>query len=131
MLKKAVPECICLILFLLCLVGIPPTPGFIGKFTLIGVAIRHQWPVLGITAVFSMALSGMSIARFAYELVGEFAATQAPHSFSSGDSGEITLQANSFRTIYLVVLVLPIVFIALFANDVLAWAGNSLGFILW
>ena len=50
MLGRAVPECICLVLFLLCLIGLPPMPGFIGKFALIGAVVRHQWPVLAIAA---------------------------------------------------------------------------------
>ena len=42
MLRRAAPESVFLVIFLLCLVGVPPTPGFIGKFTLIGEALRHH-----------------------------------------------------------------------------------------
>src|ERR1700757_1495919 len=78
MLKKAVPECICLVMFLLCLVGSPPMPGFIGKFTLVGVAIRHQRLALATVAVFSMVISSVAVARLAYHLIGDFRKSTEP-----------------------------------------------------
>src|SRR3954465_4653019 len=63
MLRRAVPECICLVMFLLCLVGSPPMPGFIGKFTLIGVAIRHQRLALAMVGIISMVISAVAVAR--------------------------------------------------------------------
>ncbi|HUP56105.1 MAG TPA: proton-conducting transporter membrane subunit, partial [Bdellovibrionota bacterium] len=51
MLRRSALESVFLVIFLLCLVGLPPTPGFIGKFALVGVAVRHQWPILAAVAI--------------------------------------------------------------------------------
>ena len=85
MLGRAVPECICLVLFLLCLIGLPPLPGFIGKFALIGAVVRHQWPVLATIAILSMTLSTVAVARLAYHLIGDFAVRKSLGSLAVGD----------------------------------------------
>ncbi|MFL5812036.1 MAG: NADH-quinone oxidoreductase subunit N [Bdellovibrionia bacterium] len=120
MLVRAVPECICLVLFLLCLVGIPPMPGFIAKFTLIGAAVRHQWLALAALGVFSLTLSSVAIARLSFNLIGDLSVP-----------GKTPVTGDSRRRMFLVVLVVPMVLAGVFANQVLTWAGKSLGFILW
>jgi len=127
MLGRAVPECICLVLFLLCLVGMPPTPGFIGKFTLIGVALRHRWPVLGLIAIFSIAVSTVAVSKLAYSLLGEFKAAQ-PRALSFS---ETQVSGVWSRKIFLMSLVIPLLLIGVFAETVLDLAGRSLGFIFW
>ena len=120
MLRRAVPECICLMLFLLCLVGSPPTPGFIGKFTLIGVAIRHQKFALAMIAVIAMVISTASVARLAFHLIRDFEKTTGP-----------AVIASFSRKVFLAALVIPMVLVGIFANFVFGWAGQSLGFIFW
>ena len=119
MLNRAVPEAICLILFLLCLVGLPPTPGFLGKFTLIGSAIRHRWLALGFISIVSMAVSAVAVSRLVYHLIGE------PKAL------EKTELPNLNRKIFLTVLVMPILLVGVLGESVLNWAGKSLGFIFW
>jgi NADH-quinone oxidoreductase subunit N len=119
-LKRAVPECICLVLFLVSIVGIPPLPGFIGKFALIGVAIRHHWVGLGMVAIGSSAISTLAVARLSFYLVGDFKTTVAE-----------TLVPRTSRKILLSVLILPLVLCGVFAEFVLGWAGRSLDFIFW
>ncbi len=120
MLKRSVPECICLVLFLLSLVGSPPMPGFIGKFTLIGVAIRHQRMALAAVGVFSMVISTVAVARLAFQLMGDFQkSTQPP------------LSSNILRKVFLAALVIPMALVGIFADWVFHWAGQSLGFIFW
>ncbi|MDR3607467.1 MAG: NADH-quinone oxidoreductase subunit N [Oligoflexia bacterium] len=121
MLNQSVPECICLVLFLLCLVGMPPAPGFIGKFTLIGAIVRHQWWGLATLAILSSALSTVAIARLAFHLIGD--ATLLKKFQSESRSFE--------RKAFLVVLLVPMLLAGLFANSVLNWAGKSLSYILW
>ena len=70
--KSAVPECLAILLFLACLVGLPPFPGFIGKFALIGVAVQKEWYGLALAGTVSMALAVGVFAKFAYGLVGDF-----------------------------------------------------------
>lgn len=119
MLRRAVPETVCLILFLLCLVGCPPTPGFVGKFALIGAAIRHGKYSLAMVSVLAMSISMFAIARLAYRLVGDFRQVYPPFSHSWA------------RKSFILALLLPLVLIGVFSNFVFAWAGQSLGFIFW
>ncbi|MFZ9595168.1 MAG: NADH-quinone oxidoreductase subunit N [Bdellovibrionia bacterium] len=118
MLKRAVPECICLILFLFCLVGSPPLPGFIGKFTLIGSAIRHKRLALAGVAIFSMVLSIASVTRLSYDLISPV----------KGESPAAVPVSYSRKT-FLAFLIIPMALVGIFANFVLGWAGRSLGFI--
>ena len=123
-LKAAVPECICLVIFLLCLVGSPPTPGFIGKFTLIGAAIRHERYPLAIVAILAMVLATAAVARLAFHLIGDFRQTRRIPQFSG--AGE----AYS-RKIFLTTLLVPMLLAGIFADFVFKWASQSLGFIFW
>jgi NADH-quinone oxidoreductase subunit N len=120
MLARAVPECICLVLFLLCLVGIPPMPGFLGKFTLIGIVTRHNQLGLATIAIIAMALSTVSISRLAYSLIGDF---RMP-------TPEVRVH-NSGRIAFLVSVLVPVLVVGVFAEFFLNWAGRSLGFIFW
>lgn len=120
MMGRAVPECIGLVFFLISLVGIPPAPGFIGKFALIGVAIRHHWLVLGMIAIVSIAISTIAVARFAYGLSGDLRSTL-----------NRPMAPSPLRRIFLGALVLPIVIAGIWAQGLLEWAGKSLNFIFW
>jgi len=120
MLRRAVPECICLVMFLLCLVGSPPMPGFIGKFTLIGVAIRHQRLPLAMVGIIAMVISAAAVARLAYHLIGDFQ-----------KSTETPVAASLSRKTFLAALIIPLALVGVFADFVFGLAGQSLGFIFW
>jgi NADH-quinone oxidoreductase subunit N len=123
LLKRAVPECICLVIFLLCLVGSPPLPGFIGKFTLIGVAIRHERLILALAAVASIVISSVGVIRMAYYWLGDFA---------ESEKSEIQCFAPSYsRKVFLSVMMFPMILVVIFADLVFKWAGQSLAFIFW
>jgi NADH-quinone oxidoreductase subunit N len=124
-LLRAVPECICLVIFLLCLVGVPPAPGFIGKFTLIGAAVKHDWLPLAVVAILTMALSTVAIARLLFHLTGDLMTGESERT------GGAAILHSTQRKIFLAVLFLPVVFFGIFAESVLDLAGKSLGFILW
>lgn len=117
---RAVPESICLVLFLLALVGVPPTPGFMGKFTLIGAAVRHQWWFLAGVAIFSSAICTVAVARLTYGLAGDLRQTYLQ-----------PFRPSFRRHAFLAGLVVPMLLISLMAEHVLNWAGRSLAFILW
>jgi NADH-quinone oxidoreductase subunit N len=125
MLGRAVPECICLVLFLLCLIGLPPTPGFIGKFTLIGAVVRHEWHILAIVAILSMTLSTAAVAKLAYHLVGDFS------GFVQTGAQRSHFVSSRQRQAFLLAMMVPMLMAGVFAEFVLDWAGKSLGFILW
>jgi NADH-quinone oxidoreductase subunit N len=124
-LRRSSPEVICLVLFLICLVGLPPTPGFIGKFALIGAALRHKWPILAIIALASMTLSTGAVARLSYHLIGDF-----HQQDEVGPSASYIVNQRQ-RQIFLVGLLLPLLIVGVFSEFVFGWAGKSLGFILW
>ncbi|MGK5083588.1 proton-conducting transporter membrane subunit [Bdellovibrionota bacterium FG-1] len=126
MLSRAVPECGFLVLFLLCLIGLPPTPGFVGKFALIGAVVRHHWHVLAVVAIAAMTLSTAAVARMAFYLVGDFRAG----SLRPGSYGKFITPSRG-RQAFLVGVMVPVVMLGVFAEFVLNWAGKSLGFILW
>lgn len=119
-LGRAVPECICLVLFLLCLAGVPPAPGFIGKFTLIGAAVRHQWWGLATLSILATTVSTVAIARLAFHLIGDL-----------NTLGAVRVSSNPQRKLFLTAVFVPMLLVGLFADQVLDWAGKSLGFILW
>ncbi len=119
LLKRSVFECGCLIAFLLCLVGSPPFPGFIGKFTLIGTVIGSGRYPLALVGILAMVLSTVAVARLSYHLVGDFKKSLAP------------LTSQWARKAYLTVLVIPMTLAGIFAGLVLKGAGESLGFIFW
>jgi NADH-quinone oxidoreductase subunit N len=83
---RHVPECVALVIFLVSLVGIPPLPGFIAKFALLGAVVRHGWHFLAVVCVLASALSTAAIARLLYSLLGESSSRGerviAPHEFS-------------------------------------------------
>ncbi len=119
MLKRAVFESVCLVVFLLCLVGSPPLPGFLGKFTLIGAVLGNGRFALALVSILAMILSTVAVARLSYHLVGDFNKTVHP------------LAPRLARKAYLAILVIPMTLVGIFAGLVLRGAGESLGFIFW
>ena len=126
MLAKAVPECICLVMFLACLVGIPPFPGFIGKFILTGVAIRHGWNFLAALSIFSMAISVLACGRLSYSLMNNFKV-----NMEAGVTAPVAAANVLGHRALLMGLIVPMLLITIFADWVLSWGGQSIQFILW
>lgn len=118
--SRHVVECICLVIFLLSLVGVPPAPGFIAKFGLIGAAVQHHWYILAVVAVISITLSFVAVGRFIYFLIGDFKS-------NTGMAVAIPFE----RRLFLSLLMFPILLVGIFAERLLTWAGMSLGFIFW
>lgn len=118
-LSRSVPEGIALLLFLVAVVGLPPLPGFIAKFTLISSAARHQWNGLAAVALFSLVLSGVAVFRWIYPWVCELRHRNETFSISW-----------SHRFLVLGLLV-PLALLSVFAEPMLNWVGASVGFNLW
>lgn len=119
MLRRAVFECVCLVAFLFCLVGSPPLPGFVGKFTLLGAVIGSGRYALAVVGILAMVISTIAVTRLSYQLAGDFRKAVVP------------FQSKLSRKVYLTVLVIPMALVGLFAGVVLKGAGESLGFIFW
>lgn len=124
--RGAVPESVALIFFLACLAGLPPTPGFIGKFALIGAALRRDWHFLALIAIMATGLSTVAAARLAHGLIG-----RAEWSEGADVSSQILWGVEKGRRAFLAVLLVPIVLLGIFADAVLGWASQSLQFIFW
>ena len=119
---KKVPETLGLIIFLFTLAGVPPTPGFIGKFLLISSAIHHRQIELGIVGVIAMVISMAAAIRLTYGLTGHLRESLRQGTVAALDRTSL---------LFLSLLVAPIFLITIFTQAILNWAGKSLGFIFW
>jgi NADH:ubiquinone oxidoreductase subunit 2 (subunit N) len=118
-LGRSVPEGIALILFVANLVGVPPLPGFIGKFTLISAAARHGWNFLSFIAVIAVLISSIAAARFLGNLLSDFRSRRE------------SMAVNYGHRIYIIALLIPLFLMTAFSELALKWAGASVDFILW
>lgn len=119
-LRRSVAECVCFIVFLFCIVGSPPLPGFIGKFALIGTAVRHDRLVLAGVSVAAMIVSTVAVARLTFYLVGDFKVPSGPPAiFGRG------------HKYFLTALLLPLFLVGVFADWIMKFAGQSASFIFW
>lgn len=118
LLSLFVPESLCLILFLLCLTGSPPFPGFIGKFALISLSVQHGWNVLALVSCFTLVLSLSAVFRMVYYLIGSFEKV----SF-------VLIPVKPSQRIFLSLISVPLLLLSIFANFILNLTGKSLDFI--
>lgn len=118
-LSRSAPEGIALLFFLVSVIGLPPLPGFIAKFTLISSAARHQWNGLALIGLFSLVLVSIAVFRWVYPWIYEL--RQRNESFSISWSHRFLLLG----------LVVPLVLISIFAEPMLVWVGSSVAFLQW
>lgn len=117
--SRAVPEGVALLLFIICVIGLPPFPGFIAKFALAGSAARHHWNGLALVALFSLVLVSISVFRWIYPWISalRYRNESFPLSWS--------------HRFLLVGLVIPLLLISVFAESMLNWVGSSVSFLQW
>jgi len=120
MFKRAVPECVCLVIFLLCFVGSPPMPGFIGKFTLMAVAWKHQKPELVVIAIFSMVVGMVAVTRLVYQLMGGFS-----------EAHLLPVRTVFSKKPFFMSLLVPMILVGVFADFVFTWISQSISFTFW
>jgi NADH:ubiquinone oxidoreductase subunit 2 (subunit N) len=118
-LSRSVPEGIALLAFLVCVIGLPPLPGFIAKFILIGAAARHEWNGLAGLALLALIISGVAVFRWIYPWVYEL--RHRNESFSLSLTHRLLLLG----------LVLPLALLTIFAEPMLHWVGASVSFSHW
>lgn len=119
LLSRSVPEGLTLLAFLICVIGLPPLPGFISKFILIGAATRHDWNGLASLALLSMVISGVAVFRWLYPWIYELRHRNE------------TLPLSITHRMLLLGLVLPLAFLTIFAEPMLHWVGASVAFPHW
>lgn len=113
--KGAIPEYVCLLLFLVCLLGLPPFPGFIGRFALITAVVQSGGFLLAGVAVVSIVLCGAAFARLAFSLTGHFRQSRV-----------ISVVPTRGQRLMLMSLLIPLLLIVLFTDGVIGWARHSL-----
>jgi NADH-quinone oxidoreductase subunit N len=132
-LMRALPESVCLLLFLFCFIGFPPFPGFIGRFALIGSVVRHQEFALAGICIFSTAVSAAAVVRLAFSLIGDSRARTSFRLGNTDHSDEFfpTALTPFRRRLFLALMAVPLLFSSIFAQALFDWAGRSLGSIFW
>lgn len=120
MLARLPIESISLILFLVAIVGLPPMPGFMSKFMLMGSVMRQGWVILGALMVTSMAISWVVIARLSFAIVGNF---RKAHK----ETPPTSIQ----RKLFLATLAVPLILMTLYSQTVFDWTVQAISQILW
>lgn len=121
-LMKAAPfESIMLILFLLSLVGLPPFPGCISRFALIGAVVDQGNFSLAVVATLSGALIWVSAVRLALSVTRGFAfAKPLPAEAEVASVGQTFLQRAVITSLFVALLLLT-----LFADRTMGWVGQA------
>ncbi|MEN9722927.1 MAG: NADH-quinone oxidoreductase chain dehydrogenase chain chain [Pseudomonadota bacterium] len=115
-------EAVLFVVFFVAWLGIPPFAGAIGRFALIGAAVRREWFTLAFLSLLAMALSVGAAGRLMLSLL--HLGGELPSSHSEGG-----IELSSERRGFLLALLIPLVGATVFANSLLQWAGQSLKFI--
>jgi NADH-quinone oxidoreductase subunit N len=110
-----------MLIFLLSLVGIPLTAGFVGKFFVFGATVQHQYYFLAIVAVINVAISAfyyLNLARIMF--------------FGNEEEKAPTYTANAgIGTQAIVFLcVLGVFWIGIYPPNVIEWANAASRFLL-
>lgn len=120
-------ESLLLILFLCALIGTPPMPGFVAKFSLLGSAIDRGWYLLAACGVIAIAVSSLAVTRLFFNLMGHYASeTLVP---AAGVTSTVRKRSERGVRAFLVALLIPLVFAGLFSDPLFRLfrlAANSL-----
>lgn len=113
---------VAMLIFLLSLVGIPLTAGFIGKFFVFGATIQHQYYFLALMAAINVAISAfyyMNLARIMY--------------FSGDETEPVPGQlgnAGLGAQVIVLLCVLGVFWIGLYPPNVIDWANSASQYLL-
>ncbi len=113
-------ETLCLIFFLASFLGVPPAPGFISKFILVDSVIQDQRFLLTFVLAITFVIWMASFGKMTFSL------SQPNPSTKNFLSPSVSMQR-----IFLLSMVLPMVFLTVFAEPVLYWVKNSLLWVFW
>jgi proton-translocating NADH-quinone oxidoreductase chain N len=118
--KRAPALAFSMFIFLLSLVGIPLTAGFVGKFFVFGATVQHQYYFLAVMAAINVAISAfyyLNLARIMF-----FSRDEAEGS--TGAAAGIGAQAIVF------VCLLAVFYIGLYPPNVIDWANSASQYLL-
>jgi hypothetical protein len=105
----------------------------VGKFALIGAAVRREWYVLAILGMGAMTLTAISAGRLLLALLLPSPSTgMRTEAGSETDAGASSLTGLAVeQKAFLFCLGIPLVLAPIFADSLLRWASQSLRFIFW
>lgn len=107
-----ISELVLFSIFLLSIVGVPPFPGFISKFTILASVLRQDMYLLVVISLLGYCVACIAIGRLLFGLLSRHR-YQAIHSSTS---------------VYILIISLPLFYFTVFAQPVLKIASESLGF---
>ena len=118
--KRAPGLAVAMFIFLLSLVGIPLTAGFVGKFFVFGATVQHQYYFLAAMAAINVAIS----AYYYLNLVRIM--------FASQDESEVvtTGAAGLGAPIIVFLCVLGVFWIGMYPPNVIDWANSASQYLL-
>lgn len=111
-------EAVCLAMFFACFIGLPPFPGVVARFLVVGAAVQHRWYFVAVLAIVASVLGIAAFARVAFALTGE------------GGSSRLRAQPTGHR-VFLAMLLVPTLLLTIVADPVLRWVMHSIQLILW
>jgi len=118
--KRAPALAFAMFVFMLSLVGIPLTAGFVGKFFVFGATVQHQYYFLAAMAVINVAIS----AYYYLNLVRIM--------FFSSEEAEVSTGAGAGLGAQVIVFlcVLAVFWIGMYPPNVIDWANSASQYLL-
>ncbi len=120
-------ESVALLLCSIAWVGLPPFAGQIGRFALMGAAVRREWFILAFVGLLATVLTVGAMGRLmltVLDLGGE--------SRSRVVQGSAGLERTPFDVrSFLVGVLVPLATVTILADWLLRWTSHSLKFIFW
>lgn len=121
LIKRAPGLAVAMTIFMLSLVGIPLTAGFVGKFFVFGATIQHQYFFLAVMAAINVAISAyyyMNLVRIMF--FGSESDEPVAFSGSAGIGAQLIV----------LVCVLGVFWIGLYPPNVVDWANSASQYLL-
>jgi len=121
LIKRAPSLAVAMLIFMLSLVGIPLTAGFIGKFFVFGATIQHQYYLLAVLAAVNVAISAfyyMNLVRIMF--FGNENEEETPFQGAPGIGAQLIV----------LVCVLGVFWIGLYPPNVVDWANTASQYLL-
>ncbi|MCM0604831.1 MAG: hypothetical protein KA715_01940 [Xanthomonadaceae bacterium] len=120
--KSSWVEYACTAVFLLSFVGVPPLPGFYGKWLVIGTMFRNGNYALGIAVSLFILFQLGAVIKYLHSMI---------HNDGASEIKEPKTALAFRRRALSVALVLPLLFSAVYLEKILVWSETAIQFILW
>lgn len=115
-------EYVCTVIFLLSFVGVPPFPGFYGKWLVVGTMFRSENYILGMCVSFFVLIQLAAVLSYLHVMIHQRGASMLP-----GHKTPFVVR----RKILSLGLVLPLLISSVFLENILDWSERAIQFILW